>query len=903
MSSDDGTEQSDRPGSRRRLVWAVGVAVSAVATAALFNSGAIPTHADGQARSGPDVLKQQNRSAAEAALVAARADSTRTSGAQHDHRGHSHLAADLPAQSSDAHTHDHSDDPRTKNALSRVTGSALTPETTDPTTARQAAQARDAVAAQRAEPDPKIIPVAKPAARRNVPQNRYAMAGGCYSLQLADSGLWVTRNDDGYSADKERRANAERFHFQATDLGKYLLFDAQEEFIARTSGPLADGEVESAEQAGPSSDWTVNRRGTSYLFRLRNTGNALGTNEAGDLATAQSGERFNLRRTTGCAKWPEVAVNVAGRPFRGTSNIQEVRGYLDAHTHGMAFEFLGGEVHCGRPWHKYGVTAALVDCEDHQLDGSGAVLENVLRTGSPIGMHDPVGWPTFVDWPAPDSLTHEGTYYKWMERAWRGGQRLFVNLLVENGKLCQVYPLKKPSHATCDEMDSIRRQAEDMRDFERYIDAQAGGPGKGWYRIVTNPFQARRAINQGKMAVVMGIETSVVFGCTTKPTGPDPSCTKASITAQLDEVHDLGVRQMELVNKFDNALSGVAGDEGTTGVAVNGANFAETLSFWDMRTCPSSYAPQVRDKNQLTAPGGEQAFSQRDGIFGAIQDLFEPPVAAPTYGPTPHCNEAGLSRLGRHTIRGMADRRMIFDPDHMSVRGRKASLNLVESLDYAGVISSHSWATPDAYPRIYKLGGMVTPYAGDSTGFAAKWQRHLRWADPRYYFGFGFGADINGLGAQGDPRGAGVPNPVRYPFRGLGGVSIGKQHSGERVYDINVDGVAHYGLYPDWIQDLRRIAGKTIVQDMARGPEAYLQMWERAVGVGNDGCRQRSARKPAGVLRNLRPGASVQQVLRAAGQPHARLGDAFTYCAKTGSGATTRLRAFFNGSGQLTRVS
>ena len=34
--------------------------------------------------------------------------------------------------------------------------------------------------------------------------------------------------------------------------------------------------------------------------------------------------------------------------------------------------------------------------------------------------HDPVGWPTFKDWPAYNSLTHEGSYWKWLERAWRG---------------------------------------------------------------------------------------------------------------------------------------------------------------------------------------------------------------------------------------------------------------------------------------------------------------------------------------------------------------------------------------------------------------------------------------------------------------------------------------------------
>ncbi len=126
---------------------------------------------------------------------------------------------------------------------------------------------------------------------------------------------------------------------------------------------------------------------------------------------------------------------------------------------------------------------------------------------------------------------------------------------------------------------------------------------------------------------------------------------------------------------------------------------------------------------------------------------------------------------------------------------------------------------------------------------SSKWKKHLTWADPRYYFGIGYGADINGLGAQGDPRGANAPNKVTYPFKGLGGVTIDKQVSGERVYDINVDGVSHYGLYPDWIEDLRKQGGSAIADDMARGSEAYLDMWERAQGVTNDACRDPKALK------------------------------------------------------------
>ncbi len=261
----------------------------------------------------------------------------------------------------------------------------------------------------------------------------------------------------------------------------------------------------------------------------------------------------------------------------------------------------------------------------------------------------------------------------------------------------------------------------------------------------------------------------------------------------------------------------------------------------------------------------------------------------------------------------MVKRHMLFDPDHMSVAGRKASLTLLEGLHYPGVVSSHSWATPDAYPRIYKLGGFITPYAGDSTGFVDKWRQHMQWADPRYYWGFGYGADMNGLGAQGNPRGANVSNPVTYPFTGLGGVTVSKQHSGQRVYDINVDGVAHYGLYPDWLQDLRKVAGATgapgsndgsnIVKDMSRGPEAYLQMWERAQGIGNDGCRDGRALKSASVIRRLPHGASVRTVLFRAGQPHSRLGRTFDYCARSTSGRTVHVKAVFGTRSQLSRVA
>ena len=752
-----------------------------------------------------------------------------------------------------------------KNAISRAGDGG--PETRDPTTAGERTAGAAYVARERALPDPELTTVPVSGPRQRHPRDRYALAGGCYTLV----------------------PGGEPFYFQATDLGSYLIYDAERRFV------LGDGSR--AADPGPEAVWRIARTGAArYAFH----------NATGPLLL---GERHSYRptRTTGCASYPEAQVDVVGRPHAGVTPFQEVRGYVDAHTHGMAFEFLGGAAHCGRPWHAYGAPYALVDCEDHTATGGyGGVLEAVL-SGEPH--HDPVGWPTFQDWPAPRSLTHEGTYYRWLERAWRGGQRIFVNLLVENNQLCRLYPLKESAeHAACDDMESVRRQARDMYALQDYVDAQFGGPGKGFYRIVTDPFEARRVINAGKMAVVMGIETSVPFGCTMK--ADVPACDVDDIDRQLDEVHRMGVRQMELVNKFDNALAGVAGDEGEVGVAVNGANFLETGSFWDMEHCAPADG-HSHDKFQLAAP--DITAGQQDALFGAVAELFGPGrlPALPLYPPPDHCNSRGLTTLGEHTIEGLAKRHMIFDPDHMSVKARTAALDQLEELGYHGVISSHSWATPDAYPRIYEQGGFVTPYAGDSAGFVEKWRTHLGWADPRYYWGIGFGADMNGLGAQGDPRGADVPNPVTYPFRGLNGVTVHQQHAGERVYDINVDGVAQYGLYPDWVEDLRQVAdaeragdGAAIVGDMARGAEAYLQMWERAEGIAPDSCRNPGLRQPAArVGQQVHPGMTTRAVMETVGQPYTRLGTTYVFCARTASDPRVEMTVTFSRKGTVTGVT
>ena len=704
-----------------------------------------------------------------------------------------------------------------------------------------------------------------PAAAAQSTQDRYSIVRGCYALKSVSNGKYAAKVPGGYTASAADAGSAEGFRFQATALGKYLLYGRDSDYLV-----AGTDRAETASRASEAADWTVEGGGGTFTFT--NGNRKLAVSPSGELIVGGDGDaaRFSLEPAQGCAVYPEAGVNATGTPGTGATPYGEARGFVDAHLHTMAFEFIGGSIRCGRPWHPYGVEYAMVDCPDHEPNGLGApggVAEGILSTGNPANPHDTVGWPTFKDWPAYNSFTHEGIYYKGLERAWRGGLRLMASLLVDNEALCDVYPIKRNP---CNEMNTIRIELRRNREFEDYIDAQSGGPGKGWYRIVKDPAQARRVINQGKLAVVLSMETSKPFDCGVY--NDEPECDKKIINDWMDELESAGVRQMELVNKFDNALVGVAGDAGSQGLVTTVGNKKETGNFFDYRDCEDEHADRT--------PASQAPEHNTDALL-ALFDVYEPGGVAPVYGAGPQCNKRGLSDLGEYTIREMVRRKMIFDPDHMSVVGRRASLALIESLDYSGVTSSHSWSTDDAYPRIYRSGGFNAPYAGNSTKFVEQWKKLRTMRSPKFRFGVGYGADMNGFGTQGAPRGEDAPNKVTYPFKSWDGkVTLDKAKWGERIWDINTDGVAHYGLYADWVEDLRKLAGQEIVDDLAMGVEAYLQTWERASGIRYPGCRSaHEGFSKSGIeLGRVRIGESPEGVLRSTNQPESRFGRVYKWC-------------------------
>ena len=732
------------------------------------------------------------------------------------------------------------------------------------------------------------VDLAAEAQARADSEAEFALAGTCSSLQPTSTTLRIaSQRSGGYDAAAMVPGDAESFRMQATDLGSYLLLGSDGEFLS-TNG----GEVVANREATGAGDWRLDYVGPGFTVTSGATGDALALDRDGELTLGPPGdaEAFEFTAAEGCIPFPEAELNVVGEPQRGATPYGETRGLTDAHMHMFAFESFGGNLHCGRPWSPLGVEDALTDCADHYPNGSGALVENVASYGDPTRMHDPVGWPSFADWPDNESYTHENVYYRWLERTYRSGLRLVVNLSVDNSALCFINPYKNQS---CNEMEAVDRQIGDIYALQDYVDAQYGGPGEGWFRIVRTPFQARRVINEGKLAVVMGIEVSEPFNCGIR--NDAPQCTAASIEADFERYYGLGVRQMEMANKFDNALSGVAFDNGTQGVIVNVGNRQATGRFWQMETCTS----EPYDRQPTPVPAGSV-------LEGVIRQVI-PQGLLPVYPEGPVCNPQGLTDLGERFLDGMMKRGMLFDPDHMSVRARKQALDYAEARGYGGLVSSHSWSDDQSYERIYGLGGFVAAMKSDANNYLEKWREHRGFwkaSGSKRPFALGFADDMNGFSSQPGPRSDAAENPLPYPFTSPidEGIQVDRQISGERVFDLNQDGIDHFGLYADWVGDLQHVGGNRIIEDMAGATDAYLETWERAVGVPDRACQRRRGAVRAGGYRKVDLGLNPVKLLKRAGQPQERPKRSYRYCVKGKKNKRAELAAVF-GKGKNPKVA
>ena len=100
---------------------------------------------------------------------------------------------------------------------------------------------------------------------------------------------------------------------------------------------------------------------------------------------------------------------------------------------------------------------------------------------------------------------------------------------------------------------------------------------------------------------------------------------------------------------------------------------------------------------------------------------------------------------------------------------------------------------------------------------------------PIFEVGVGFGTDVQGI----------VSLPfaddgfeIEYPFTSYDGtVTFNQPVIGNREIDFNTEGIVHYGLYAEWMENFRQLSEERnddSLELFLNSAETYLQMWARA---------------------------------------------------------------------------
>ncbi len=670
--------------------------------------------------------------------------------------------------------------------------------------------------------------------------NVHQLAQGCYAIQSPGNGDYLNRpfsnnlitSGDNYLFGNISASSASNFYFKPASLTAFLLTDENGSHLTSFSPAT----INASSTASTAAEWgiTLESTGSTPHISLRNrfTKQALSHSYWKKesrffglityLALKHETE-FRLIASTNCKTFPEITENVSGnRAVLKGEVTDHVRGFVDPHTHITSYEFMGGKMMHGDPIHRWGVTHALNDSKEiHGPDGSLDLIGNLYTFGDINFRYDTKGWPDFPWWPNHKQMSHMGYYYKWIERAHLSGLRIMVTHLVENEVLCNVQATINPASwinpNSCNTMDSIRLQAQRLYEMQDYIDAQNGGPGAGFFRIATSAEQAREIIADGKLAVILGVEASETFNC-----GLNDSCSIEKVEAGINELFDLGVRTIFPAHKFDNHISGSRVENGfiNIGQALSSGRFFETKQC-DEHTDGAHFTsgfPLI----------GDVPF---------ISDILDDIGLNPEYDENiEHCNVHGLNDLGVYLVNRMIDKKMLIELDHLSADSATAVMDIVEARQYSGVISSHSWMNSASdgglhrnTNRLIHTGGFVAPYNSDANGLENRVMNYLYEIEKTPFLqGVGIGTDMSGLGGQAGPRNNVDMHPLTYPYISEFGLTFNKQVSGNRIFDLNQDGIAHYGMVADHIQDVREQASDRVYEAVMNSAEAYLQMWERA---------------------------------------------------------------------------
>lgn len=412
------------------------------------------------------------------------------------------------------------------------------------------------------------------------------------------------------------------------------------------------------------------------------------------------------------------------------------------------------------------------------------------------------GFPNFSGFPRWDTIAHHTAWEGHLRQAYDAGLRVEVVSAVSYDWLCRAMPEENLERPECDEMVDVQVQLQHAQDMAKR--------NADWMEIALTSADARRIVQDGKMAIILGIEATHIFG-------------DGDWRQGLDDVYAMGVRALQPVHLFDNRFAGVAPHNPLHHVALYTQNCHVDTD------CPIG----------LT-----------DGQPGGVTLGFDVDATCK--------NVVGLKDEGRELIAEMIDRGMLIDAAHLSEQAMRDLHELSAAADYYPYFISHAhmreMLTPNKQAEekttpwwvaanIKESGGMIglrtfpdevndyegTTVPNDCHGSSKSFAQMLAYASEAIGVNVAFGADFNGFIAQTRPRFG--PDACSASFAEEAQCQADAE-AVSTVAELGTDfddlGLAHAGLLMDLVDDLDQLGADT--RPLKSSADNFVRMWERAEG-------------------------------------------------------------------------
>jgi microsomal dipeptidase-like Zn-dependent dipeptidase len=427
--------------------------------------------------------------------------------------------------------------------------------------------------------------------------------------------------------------------------------------------------------------------------------------------------------------------------------------------------------------------------------GIAELIAQIPGTDGDTGLHldRTGGWPELDGWPRWDVIAHQQAWEGWLKDAYDSGLRVEIISAVSFSWLCEAVRDENVERPQCDEMDDVIVQLEKANAFAEAND---------WAEIALTAEDARRIVSEDKLAIVLSIEASHIFG-------------EDDWMTALDEVYALGVRTLQLVHQLDNRFGGAA---------------------------PHNFIFQIAEFEETCHIDTDCGITTQDVTLGF--DVDE------------NCrNVRGLTDEGRALLSEMMDRGMLVDMAHMSEALVRDVHDVAVERDYYPLYMSHAHLREIMIPAkakeekttpswvvgmIRETGGMiglrtapdeVNTYEhsnventchGSSRSFAQAYEYGTKGLG----VSLALGADFNGFIQQTRPRFG--PDACSGSFTEEAQCQARDERSeglAPTGSDFDEWGLGHTGLLGDLIDDLEQHG--VDVEPLRHTADDFVRMWER----------------------------------------------------------------------------